>query len=66
MKPNKQYRAALATRPSVVKPHITNKAYAPDPIPGSGYVGRQYKRPGSDKGQGLWRSVTANDQTGRF
>lgn len=29
MKPNKQYRAALAKRQGVIKPRIVNKAFAP-------------------------------------
>lgn len=37
------------------------------PVNVRGYAGRhKNNRPGSDKGQGEWRSVSANDKTGRI
>lgn len=57
-------RASIQHRP-VLAPSIDPRARALTDVKPSGAGIRKSRRPGRDKGQGLWRTTSAYDKSGR-
>lgn len=57
-------RASIQHRP-VLAPSIDLRARVQTDVKPSGAGIRKGKRPGRDKGQGLWRTTSAYDKSGR-